>query len=312
MRTLSAAQIEALFSYSEFIPFLERFLSKKTEMPERSHFDMQGNTLLLMPAWNDQFCGVKIATASPNNRSLNLPTIHAAYTLFDVKTGQPLVQMDGKILTNKRTAAASALASQHLSRVESQRLLVIGNGALCPELILAHAATRTISKVEIWGRNEERVQQVLVESDFGDLQVSTCKNLEQTAAKADVISCCTSSPQPVFFGKWLQPGSHLDLVGSYRPDMRETDDEAVGKATVFVDNPAALHECGDILLPLQQGILEPSSIATLTDLATGQHAGRSSDAEITLFKSVGFALEDLAIAIYLFEKVSDTLEVSDT
>ena len=150
MKTFSTEQIEVLFSYQEFIPFLANFLSEKIEVPQRSHLDMGDNTLLLMPAWNDKFCGVKIALAFPNNYKIGKPTIHAVYTLFDANTGEPLAQMDGKTITNKRTAAASALASNYLSKKESTNLLMVGNGALCPELIKAHASVRPIKNVKIW------------------------------------------------------------------------------------------------------------------------------------------------------------------
>ena len=152
MKNITAQQIENIFSYQEFIPFLTHYLSKKIETPERSHFDIGRNTLLLMPAWADKYCGVKIATVFPKNRETNKPTIHATYTLFSAKTGEPLIQLEGKALTNKRTAAASALASQYLSKKESTNLLMMGNGALCPELIKAHTSIRPIKNVKIWGR----------------------------------------------------------------------------------------------------------------------------------------------------------------
>lgn len=300
MKNFTAEYLQSNFSYPKFIPFLSRFLSKKINVPQRNHLDMGENTLLLMPAWDEQFCGVKTATACPGNRALGKPTIHAVYTLFDVKTGEPLAQMDGKILTNKRTAAASALASQHLSRPASTRLLVLGNGALCPELIHAHAAVRPISEVEIWGRNLERVKTLIEKNEWGKLRVLPCKNLPKAANEADIISCCTGTVEPILKGKWLRLGTHLDLVGSYRPDMREADDEAIRRTKIYVDNPTALFECGDISIPLRSGILNENDIrGTLADLSLGKCEGRISENEITLFKSVGFALEDLAAAVFI-------------
>ena len=179
---------------------------------------------------------------------------------------------------------------------------MIGNGALCPELIRAHATVRPIEEVQIWGRNEERVRAVITSQDWGELKVSFCENLAEAVAQADVISCATGTVQPVLAGKWLSPGTHIDLVGSYRPDMREADDEVIGKAVVYVDNRAGLRESGDLAIPLQNGVLKKEEVrGTLEDLATGVCAGRATGEEITLFKSVGFALEDLAGAIYLYK-----------
>jgi len=303
MLTITATQIQSLFSYEEFIPFLAGFLGKKAEMPQRGHYDLHGNTLLLMPAWDDRFCGVKIAAVAPGNSAIGKPSIHAVYTLFDVKTGEPLAQLDGQVLTTKRTAAASALASSKLSRADSDRLLVMGSGALYHEMIAAHATVRSIREVQIWGRNPEKTTAFVNSRDWGNLNVRVCRDLPEAAANASIITCVTPATQPILFGKWLCPGTHLDLVGSYRPDLREADDEAIQKAKIFVDTPTALLESGDIFIPLQNGTLRDSDIAgTLKDLASGQCDGRTSAEEITLFKSVGFALEDLAAAEYLFSK----------
>ncbi len=310
MKNITAQQIETIFSYREFVPFLAAYLSKKIKVPQRNHFDIGDNTLLLMPAWNDEYCGVKIATAFPNNRKINKPTIHAVYTLFDANTGEPLVQMDGKVLTNKRTAAASALASQYLSKKESKKLLLMGNGALCPELINAHASVRPIENVKIWGRNIGNVKKVINENNWGNLNVSILKNIEKDIAEADIISCATSSVSPIVFGKHISPGTHIDLVGSYKRDMREADDELIKKASIYIDNNSAKHECGDIFIPLKNKTINEGFIkGSLENLATRKINGRKSREEITVFKSVGFALEDLAAAEYLFHKTEDLLNL---
>ena len=304
MKNITAQQIESFFSYQEFIPFLNNYLAKKINVPQRNHFDIGDNTLLLMPAWTDEYCGVKIATVFPNNRKINKPSIHAVYTLFDAKTGEPLVQMDGKILTNKRTATASALASQYLSKKESQNLLMMGNGALCPELIKAHAAVRPIKNVKIWGRNLNNVKKVIAVNNWGELNVGISKNTEGDMEWADIVSCATSTVQPIVFGKYIKQGTHIDLVGSYKPNMREGDDGLIKKAKIYMDNIAAKKECGDLFIPLKNKTISENNITgTLADLADEKINGRISQKEITLFKSVGFALEDLAAAEYLFEKM---------
>ena len=304
MINISAEQIENLFSYCEFIPFLNDYLTQEITVPQRNHFDIDDNTLLLMPAWSEIYCGVKIATAFPHNRKIGKPTIHAVYTLFDAKTGEPLLQVDGKILTNKRTAAASALASQYLSRKESNNLLMMGNGALCPELIKAHATVRPINAVKIWGRNIDSVKKVIDENNWGDLKVKISKNIESDFAWADIISCATSTIDPIAFGKCITSGTHVDLVGSYKPNMREADDDLIKKANIFIDNEAAKKECGDIFIPLKNKIINENTIkGTLANLAIQKILGRNTENEITLFKSVGFALEDLAGAEYLYTKI---------
>lgn len=304
MKIITAEQIESLFSYEEFIPFLNNYLTKKIEVPQRNHFDIGGNTLLLMPAWTDKYCGVKIATAFPNNRKIGKPTIHAIYILFDALTGEPLAQIDGKALTNKRTAAASALASQYLSKKESKNLLMMGNGALCPELIKAHASVRPIKNVAIWGRNKNNVQKVIAENNWGELNIRTSENIKNDFFWADIISCATSAVEPIVFGKYIESGTHIDLVGSYKQNMREADDDLIKKSNIYIDNNAAKKECGDIFIPLKNNIINEGFIkGVLADLAAKKISGRNSTKEITLFKSVGFALEDLAAAEYLFEKI---------
>ncbi|MEZ4931748.1 MAG: ornithine cyclodeaminase family protein [Saprospiraceae bacterium] len=304
MKIITAEQIESIFSYRGFIPFLNNYLTKKIEVPQRNHFDIGNNTLLLMPAWTDKYCGVKIATAFPNNRKIGKPTIHAIYILFDAITGEPLAQIDGKTLTNKRTAAASALASQYLSKKESENLLMMGNGALCPELIKAHASVRPIKNVAIWGRNKNNVQKVITENNWGELNVRISENIKDDFSWADIISCATSAVEPIVFGKYIEPGTHIDLVGSYKQNMREADDDLIKKSNIYIDNSAAKEECGDIFIPLKNNIINEGFIkGILADLATQKISGRNSTKEITLFKSVGFALEDLAAAEYLFEKI---------
>lgn len=303
MKTITPQQIKNTFSYDTFIPFLREYLSKEITVPQRSHFNIEENTLLLMPAWTHQFFGVKIATAFPGNRSINKPTIHAVYTLFDANTGEPIAQLDGKTLTNKRTAAASALASQYLSRADSHTLLIMGNGALCPELIGAHASVRPIKRVLIWGRNLKHVEHVIAENNWPDMDVSPVIEIEKACLSADIISCATSTFKPIVLGRYVSKGTHVDLVGSYKPDMREADNELIKKATIFIDNPAAKKESGDIYIPLMDNIIKAESIkGTLKELATSTIKGRVSRDEISLFKSVGFALEDLAAAEYLYKK----------
>ncbi len=262
-------------------------------------------TLLLMPAWQaGRHIGIKLVTVFPDNAARDLPAVMGAYLLLDGKTGSPLAMIDGPMLTAKRTAAASALAAGYLARTDCERLLMVGTGTLAPQLILAHAAVRPICNVLIWGRDPDKAARLAKHLDRTDFRVEATDDLEAAARGAHVISCATLSPEPLVRGAWLQPGQHLDLVGGFRPDMRETDDTAIRRARVFVETRAgACTEAGDIVQPLESGVLAAEDIAAdLFALTRGERAGRRFYDQITLFKSVGTALEDLAAAQLTVER----------
>ena len=205
--------------------------------------------------------------------------------------------LDGTALTLRRTAAASALAASYLARADSAVHLMVGTGALAPHLIAAHRAVRPIRETRIWGRDPDKAAALAASLAASGTAAIAVLDLAEAAATADIITCATLSPEPLVRGAWLKPGAHLDLVGSYRPDMRECDDDAVRRARIFVDTDAALHEAGDIVQPLRSGVLTRERIAgDLSGLVRGSCDGRRGADEITLFKSVGTALEDLAAA----------------
>ncbi|RMG79475.1 MAG: ornithine cyclodeaminase family protein, partial [Bacteroidetes bacterium] len=261
------------------------------------------STLLLMPAWDaGAYLGVKTVIVSPENRQIGKPSIQGIYTLFDQKTGAPLAQMDAPALTALRTAATSALAASYLARSSADSLLVIGTGALAPWLIRAHAAIRPIRKVWIWGRNFEHAQKCCARLRLPQADILPVRRLKEVLPKADIISCATLSKTPLVEGKYLRAGQHLDLVGSYKPDMREADDEVVKKAVIYADIlENAIKESGDLAIPLKSGILRKEDLrGDLPGLCRGQFPGRENENDITLFKSVGHALEDLAAAILAY------------
>jgi ornithine cyclodeaminase len=226
------------------------------------------------------------------------------YVLLDGKNGSPLALIDGPTLTVKRTAAASALASSYLSRPDAERLLMVGTGALAPQLIVAHAAVRPICNVLVWGRTPEKAQRLAKRMNRRDFRVDWTDDLETAARGAHIISCATLSKEPLIRGEWLQPGQHLDLVGAFRPDMRETDDAVMRRARVFVDTRAgATKEGGDIAQAVAAGALSLDDIAgDLFELTRGERSGRRYYDQVTLFKSVGTALEDLAAAQLVCER----------
>jgi ornithine cyclodeaminase len=206
--------------------------------------------------------------------------------------------LEAGVLTARRTAAASALASRYLSRRDSKRLLIVGAGRLSPNLAAAHAAVRDFDDVAIWGRDNSKAQKIAAELVAAGLPARAGQNLEAEARGADVISCCTLSREPLVRGEWLKAGAHLDLVGAFTPQMRETDDAALMRSSLFVDTfEGALSESGELVQALASGALTRSDIrASLFELSRGEHQGRERADEVTLFKSVGCSLEDLAAA----------------
>ena len=304
MRILSAADVEAALDWDSLIERLRQAFRRGAEVPVRHHHEIANpggpeGTLLLMPAWQSgRHIGVKVVTIFPDNGEQGLPSVMAAYLLLDGKTGSPIALIDGPTLTLKRTAAASALASGYLSRPDCERLLMVGTGALAPYLVSAHAAVRPICNVLIWGRAPDKAAKLAKRLDRADFRVAATEDLEAAAQGADIISCATLSRDPLVRGDWLRPGQHLDLVGAFRPDMRESDDQAIRRARVFVDTrDGATKDAGDIVQPIESGVLDPADVAgDLFDLTRGARAGRRYYDQITLFKSVGTALEDLAAA----------------
>lgn len=303
MQHFTNAQVKNSLAWEPLIDEIRSAFAAGMTVPQRMHFDLEssaahGSTLLLMPAWSDRYVGVKTLTVFPGNSARQLPSIDAIYTLFDGQTGRLLATMDAAELTSWRTAATSALAATYLSRSDASVLLIVGAGKVARKLALAHAAVRPIQKVLLWGRRREGARDAARDLEEAGLAVEVIDNLEKAARMSDIISCATLSVEPIVLGDWLKPGSHLDLVGSFRPSMRECDDTAVVRASIFVDTrSSALHESGDLVIPIMNGVIQESSIrAELSDLVDGRHRGRASDDEITIFKSVGDAKEDLAAA----------------
>ena len=313
MLVIDAARISGVLSPALLIEALRESFRAPIEVPVRHHHsipreDGETATLLLMPAWNKSavggYIGIKIASVFPLNAKRGAPSVEASYLLMAGETGTPLAVMDGRAITLWRTAAASALAASYLAKPKASQLLVVGAGALAPHLIKAHAANRPITHVEIWNRDVAKAERLAAQLD-GSLSVKAAPDLQAAVARADIISAATLSTEPLIKGAWLQPGAHVDLVGGFTPEMREADDDCIRRASVFVDTRAgASKEAGDIVQPLQSGVMTAADIkGDLFDLCRGVHKGRVSNAEITFFKSVGTAIEDLSAAILVYGRV---------
>lgn len=304
MLTLDAKAVATALPYDQLIETLRKAFSTGIDVPQRAHYEVgvpggTPGTLLLMPAWQSGGgMGVKIATVFPHNAQFGKPAVFASYLLMSAETGIPVAMLDGTELTLRRTAAASALASSFLSREDARSLLMVGTGNLAPHLIAAHATARPIREVYIWGRRADGARQLAESLADAEFSVSVVENLESTARKADIISCATLATEPLIVGEWLSAGQHIDLVGAFKPDMCEVDEAAIVRADVYVDTRAGvLSEAGEIVQAMRSGALSKADIkGELAELAEGSVSGRGNDDVITLFKSVGTALEDLAAA----------------
>jgi ornithine cyclodeaminase len=310
VEVIDADEVRARADLPRLIESLERAFRGGAVVPRRLILAPPGGSgdrqFLVMPGFgSDGSAAVKLATYLPENAGRGLPTVQAAIVAFSPE-GTPVAVLDGTMVTRLRTAAASALASKYLSRADSSRLTVVGTGALAPWMAAAHAVVRPIERIDVWGRRPERVAatvDAMRELVGAHVTVDAAAALEDSVRAADIVSCATSSPTPLVAGQWLRPGTFVDLVGSFSPSTREADDDVVRLARIFVDTlDGALAEAGDLIDPIARGVIDRGRIeGELADLVTGRVAGRRTAEEITLFKSVGTALEDLAAAQLILE-----------
>ncbi len=309
---IDAAKVHRALPYPRLVERLRRIFQEGAEAPERHHHPLacrsnRDGILLLMPARQPgEAMGVKIVTVFPDNPASGLPAVSGVYVLMDADNGTLRGVLDATALTRRRTAAASALAAGYLARSDCSKMLMVGAGDLAPHLIRAHCEMLPIRSVRIWNRHAEKARGVAERLRSKELDVAAVQDLEPEARSAHLICCATPSTEPLVFGDWLRPGTHLDLVGGFTPSMREVDDQTVRRSRLFVDTRGgALQEAGDLLDPISRGVIEAERIeADLFDLCRGEHPGRQSADEITLFKSVGSALEDLAAAEMVLESKS--------
>jgi len=308
MQVISKEEVIERLPYKELIKSLRDMFASGAIAPLRHHHTMTtekgpDSTMLLMPAWSSLsgFGGVKLVNVNPKNREIGLPSINASYLLFDQKTGQHLCLMDASEMTARRTAAASALAASYLARPDSSKLLVVGAGKVGAQIPHAFSEKFKFDEISIWNRNKKNQTELVDRLNSIGMNAIGVNSLEAAVKTADIISCATLTNEPIIKGKWLQPGQHIDLIGSFTPKMREVDDEAIRRSKIFVDTQAALIESGELKIPLQNGVIEENDIcASLYELCAGEKKWRTSS-DITLFKSVGHAIEDLAAATLIYQ-----------
>ena len=314
MVVLSRADLERVLAPLDVIEAMARAFCRYAEgscaAPLRTATPVgTDGVLLAMPAafsdGPEQGLGTKLVSVYPGNLARGHPTVYASYLLLDGATGQPLALLEATFLTALRTGATSALAARHLARPDARRVACFGAGVQARFQLLCLAAARRLERVVVCGRDPDRAHGFVaaMQEALGGI-VELGDDPRGAVREADLIVCATTSVTPVVFGADLQPGVHVDAVGAFRPAERELDSEALRRARVVVDTYAgALEEAGDIVIPLREGVIDRAHVvAELAELVTGKRAGRTSERDITVFKSVGFALEDLAAAQLAYER----------
>jgi alanine dehydrogenase len=293
---LDEAAVEKLLRMEEVIPAMERalsdFSSGKVVQPVRTMLpvDEHQGILGLMPAYTGAALGTKLVAFYPRNTEV--PTHHATILLFKPETGEPLATMDGRLITEVRTAAVSAVATQHLASSDASVLAIIGSGVQAHSHLEALRLVRNFLEVRVWSPRRAAA----FAKEHG---VRAATSAEEAVRGADVVVTATTSPTPVLSGGWLAPGTHINAVGAPRPDWRELDDEVLERSRVYVDSrEAALKESGDV-------IAAGEIFAEIGEVVSGAKPGRRSAEEITLFKSLGLAVEDVATAELVYLKALD-------
>jgi len=306
MQIIDTATTRRHLGFVPLIAALQRMFESGCEAPLRhTHRIGEAGTLLLMPAWRaGARLGIKAVTIFPGNGARQLPGLHSTYLMFDAATGVPLAQLDGNEITSRRTAAASALAASFLARPDASVLLIVGTGRVAALLAEAMRAVRPITEVTVWNHWPDSAHKLAAELNAAGVNARASDDLAHAVAHADLVSCATLAAAPLIRGEWLRPGTHLDLIGSFTPQMREADAACFARSRVFVDSAEALLKAGDVLDAISAGAFDATRLqGTLAELCQGAHIGRATAAEITLFKSVGSALEDLAAAELVFDAV---------
>ena len=290
---LDEGAVGRLLRTEEIIPALERALADfsgstvvqpvRTMLPVPEH----GGFLGLMPAYTGSALGAKLVAFYPRNTEV--PTHHATILLFRPETGEPLVTMDGRLITEVRTAAVSAVATKHLARADASVLAIIGSGVQAHSHLEALRLVREFREVRVWSPRRAAA----FAEEHG---VVAAPSAEEAVRGADVVVTVTTSPTPVLLGEWLSPGAHVNAVGAPRPDWRELDDGVLDRAKVYVDSrEAAMKESGDV-------IAAGEVFAEIGEVFSGTGEGRQSAEEVTLFKSLGLAVEDVATAELVYRK----------
>ncbi|PVZ19719.1 MULTISPECIES: ornithine cyclodeaminase family protein [unclassified Pseudomonas] len=308
MQIFDAQHTRSALAFGPLIEALHEAFVRPAQVPFRHIHDLssavgESANLLLMPAWNAEFFGIKTVSVYPGNAQRQQPGLHSTYMLYDATNGAPLALIDGNEITSRRTAAASALAGAMLARPDARNLLVVGAGRVGSLLAEAYATVRSLGRVMVWDINLQSAHALSARLAREGFDAHVVDSLEAACGQADIVSCATLSTAPLIKRAWLREGTHLDLIGGFTPQMREADDDCFKGTQVFVDTPEALMKAGDLLDPIAAGVFGQDQVrADLAALCQGKHPGRTDAQGITVFKAVGTALEDLAAAQLVYSK----------
>lgn len=313
MQYLDGARIAERVDFPTLIAGLRRLHCEDTEalqdlLLEQPAASGDTDRFFLRAAWQrGRALGAKVITIFPDNpKQSDKPSIQAVYLLFDGRYGSPRLALDGTMLTWLKTAADSALGASFLARDDAATLLMVGAGAMAPHLIRAHRAARpSLRRLLLWNRSRARAERLAEQMATEGIAAEVVDDLGSAAATADIISCATMSASALIQGDWLRPGSHLDLVGAYTPQMREADDQALRRGTLFVDSRQTALDTGELGIPLASGVISADTIqADLFQLSRGQHPGRRSADQITVYKNGGGGHLDLMCARLIEERLT--------
>ncbi|TAN28505.1 MAG: ornithine cyclodeaminase family protein [Castellaniella sp.] len=314
MKIVNATDAAEALPLPQLIDALQAGFVAGCHVPERQHhsISMTGEpnaTLLTMPAWSigtkePSFLGVKLVTVFPGNTARDLPGLESVYVLFDGATGAVLAMIDGNTITARRTVSTAALAASFLSREDAHRLLVVGAGHVGSLLPEAYCAVRPIDEILVWDIRHAAAEALVDRLTGAGMNARVAEDLEQAVRHADIISTATLSTEPLVRGDWVRPGTHVDLIGSFTPLMRESDDALIVRASVYVDIPTAIRSAGDLLFPVKLGLFTAQNVrGMLAGLCRAGARARDSDQEITVFKTVGSALADLVAAEMAYKRL---------
>lgn len=305
MQYFDAAQTAVRLGYDVLIPALRSGLIRPASVPPRQHYAVgteQEATLLVMPAWDREFLGVKLVDVFPRNTEQGLPALSSAYVLADGATGRHVALIDGGELTRRRTVSTAALGASLLSRPDSRTHLIVGTGHIGSAVHDAYAAVREIETTLIADPHDHAGAVRLAAALAGQgVNAVAVEDVRSAAGRADIITTATLAREPVIHDAWIAPGTHLDMIGSFRPDMHEVEASLLGRSTVFIDDDVARTESGEVADALAAGVLKGGDIAaTLPELCAQERARNRADDEITVFKTVGTGLADLVAAVTVY------------
>ena len=315
MKIIGPDEVHAALSYPALIDALQETFSGEFTMPPRNVFPLDENSdnhdaFAVLPSWNTSLIGVKAFTYFPSNQE-PYKSLYSKILLFDRAHGEPLALVDGTTVTFWRTAGISGLATRLLAREDADTLLLLGTGNLASYIIRANASVRPLKRILVWGRTPSNARKVVdrMDAELDGIEISVADDLQDACGQADIIVSATASHQPLVEGDWVKEGTHTDFIGNHHADKRECDTALILKSRVYADSYAnCFKEAGEVLVPISEGVFNKEDVvAELAEMCAGSAPLRQSDAEITLFKSIGMGISDLVGAGLAYQVASESL-----